>query len=193
MDDIELVKAICNNDNNAFRKLFDLFYKRLLAYANTFTYDSKWSEDIVQQAFVTLWLKKDQLDKDKSPINYLYSIVHNSYIDDYRKKRRRDVFLDNLKHTSLIDNIDFDHELLEKRLFKLNRIIESLPPKCKEILKLNKIEGIKYKSIAVKMNISIKTVESQMRIAFQKIREGFEEGDSFFLFLVTKFNFINKH
>lgn len=182
MDDIELVGAICNNDNNAFRILFDRFYKRLFAYANTLTNDSNWSEDIVQQAFITLWLKKSQLDKKKSPINYLFSIVHNLYIDDYRRVKRRDNFFDTLKHESFIEHLDLDNELLEKRISKLKRIIDTLPPKCREILQLNKMEGITYQNIAIQLNISIKTVESQMRIAFQKIREGFEKEDSFLLF-----------
>lgn len=191
MDDIELVGAICNNDKNAFRILFDRFYKRLFAYANTLTNDSNWSEDIVQQAFITLWLKKSQLDKKKSPINYLFSIVHNSYIDDYRRVKRRDNFFDTLKHESFIEHLDLDNELLEKRISKLKRIIDTLPPKCREILQLNKMEGVTYQNIAIQLNISIKTVESQMRIAFQKIREGFEKEDSFVLFFVTKFNKLN--
>ena len=68
---------------------------------------------------------------------------------------------------------------------KIKQVIDSLPPKCKEIILLNKIQGVKYKDIADQMGISVKTVESQMRIAFTKIREAFKE-DHALLFLLFK-------
>ncbi|WP_255518108.1 sigma-70 family RNA polymerase sigma factor [Fulvivirga sp. M361] len=68
-----------------------------------------------------------------------------------------------------------DTESLEKRIEKVKQVVDSLPPKCQEIIRLNKLEGIKYKDIAVRMDISVKTVESQMRIAFKKIREAFHD------------------
>jgi len=77
---------------------------------------------------------------------------------------------------------------LEKRLEKLKAIIETLPEKCKEILLLNKMDGLKYREIAIKLNISIKTVEAQMRIAFQKIREGFKDNPLILFVLFKKLN-----
>ena len=67
----------------------------------------------------------------------------------------------------------------------MRQVIDSLPPKCREIIMLNKIQGVKYKEIADQMGISVKTVESQMRIAFTKIREAFKE-DHALLFLLFK-------
>ena len=67
----------------------------------------------------------------------------------------------------------------------MRQVIDTLPPKCKEIIQMNKIQGIIYRDIADQMGISIKTVESQMRIAFTKIREAFEE-DKPYLFLLFK-------
>ena len=65
----------------------------------------------------------------------------------------------------------------------MKNTIEALPPKCKEIIYLNKVQGIKYSEIANQLDISIKTVESQMRIAFKKIRKAFKE-DKTILFLL---------
>lgn len=84
---------------------------------------------------------------------------------------------------SLRERITEDNELLEKRIKKMKDIIEILPPKCKKIIKLNKIDGKKYSEIAELMNISVKTVESQMRIAFNKIRKAFKD-DKMVLFML---------
>ncbi|WP_084532603.1 RNA polymerase sigma factor [Arenibacter palladensis] len=65
-------------------------------------------------------------------------------------------------------------------------IVAKLPPKCREILLLNKRDGLKYKEIALKLNVSEKTVESQMRIAFKKIRGEFKNDKQFFVIIFNK-------
>lgn len=187
MNDIEVVKALKKGDKTAFRHLFERYYDRLVAYIITYTHNQARSEDIVQQAFIDLWDDKNKLDSDRSPRNYLYSIAYNRYIDSINKAKRRDRLLDELWERALRERIKEDREQLEKRIEKMRQIIASLPPKCKKILQLNKVEGVKYKEIAEEMGISVKTVESQMRIAFQKIRDGFKK-DGIILFLSCGIN-----
>ena len=66
-------------------------------------------------------------------------------------------------------------EIQEKRIEKLKIVIASLPPKCKRIFELNKMEGLRYQDISDLLGISIKTIEAQMGIAFKKIRKAFKE------------------
>ena len=75
---------------------------------------------------------------------------------------------------------------VDNRIKKLKVIIDELPPKCREILLLNKRDGLKYKEIALKLNVSEKTVESQMRIAFKKIRAAFKKDKQFFVVIFNK-------
>lgn len=185
MDDIRLAIAIRQGDSAAFKILFERYYEPLLAYITTFTHNPPHSQDIVQQAFVTLWLQRDKLNIEKSPKAYLYAIAHNGYIDQYRILKRRDEFFDELKEHALRERITDDKELTEQRIGRLKDIVKSLPPRCREILQLNKQENLTYKEIALQLKISVKTVEAQMRIAFQKIREGFKN-DGMFLFMLLK-------
>lgn len=188
MDDSLLIEAIKNDDNEAFKIFFNRYYKPLVAYINTYTSDLSLAEDITQQTFITLWSKRSKLAVIKSPKSYLYSIAYNIYIDNYRKTKKQDAFFDELREKALRDSILEDKETLEEKLKKLKDIISTLPVKCKEILELNKLKGLKYKEIASKLDISEKTVESQMRIAFQKIRKGFESDELFLFFLKGIFN-----
>lgn len=64
---------------------------------------------------------------------------------------------------------------IERNTQKIMSIIDNLPDRCREILTLSKIQGLPYREIAKKLEISVKTVESQMRIAYQKIRNQMEE------------------
>ena len=188
MKDSLLIEGIKNDDNKAFKMFFDRYYKPLVGYIKTFTNDFSSAEDIAQQTFITIWTKRHKLASIKSPKSYLYSIGYNTYIDYYRKIKKQDVFFDELREKALRNSIVEDKEILEKRLKKLKIIIDSLPERCKEILELNKLNGLRYKEIAVKLDISKKTVESQMRIAFQKIRKGFESDQLFLFFLKNIFN-----
>ena len=191
MNEMDAVVALKKDSDKAFRYLFDRYYDRLVAYIVTFTHNKMKAEDIVQQAFVNLWNDRQKLDEIKSPKNYLYAIAYNRYADSIKKEKRRSKLLDDIWYRSLNMRIEEDHELLEKRINKLNTIIESLPPKCKKIIQLNKMEGVKYKEIASLMGISIKTVEAQMSIAFKKIRKGFED-DTFFLLIINQIELASK-
>lgn len=183
MNEIDAVKALKNGDKKAFRYLFELYYDRLVAYIVTYNHDKMSAEDIVQQSFVNLWKDKDKLDEIRSPKNYLYAIAYNRYIDSVRKEKRKIKMFDAVYERALRDRIEEDREILDKRIEKMNSIINSLPPRCQEVLKMNKVQGLRYKDIAEALGISVKTVENQMGIAFKKIRKSFED-DKLVLLLV---------
>lgn len=188
MNDLEAAKALKRGDRFAFRYLFDKYYDRLVAYVTTYSHNKVLSEDIVQQAFISLWDDRSKLDESRSPRGYLYAIAYNLYIDSVKNTKKRDKLLDQVWERALRDRIGDDNENLDRRIQKMKDAIESLPPKCKEIIQMNKVHGIKYKEIAKLQGISIKTVESQMRIAFTKIREAFKNENLLFFLLFKMFH-----
>lgn len=171
MSELEAVKALKKNDEKAFKYLFERYYERLTAYIISYNHSQAKSEDIVQQSFIDFWENRLKLDETKSPKAYLYAIAYNKYIDSIKKEKKHEKLFEQLWERALRDRIQEDNETLDLKIQKMRQIIETLPPKCREIIIMNKLEGIKYKDIAKKLDISIKTVESQMRIAFTKIRE----------------------
>ena len=183
MNDLEAVNALKKGDKIAFRYIFEKYYNRLVSYIMTYANDKWLSEDIVQQAFINLWDDRMKLNDNKSPKGYLYAIAYNRYIDTAKKVKKREKLLDQVWERALRDRIQEDTETTEQRIQKMKEVIETLPPKCKEIIYMNKVQGFKYKEIAEQMGISIKTVESQMRIAFTKTREAFKR-DKLILFLL---------
>jgi len=185
MNDIEAVIALKKGSRSAFRYFFDTYYGRLVAYITTYCNDKMQSEDIVQQAFISLWKDRQKLDETRSPKSYLYSIAYNRFIDINKKAKKHDEVLNQIWKRALIDRIEEDTETLEKRIQKMKQVIGSLPPKCQKIIILNKIQGVKYKEIAEQLGISVKTVESQMRIAFKKIRKEFDD-DKLILFVLAQ-------
>ncbi|WP_417327050.1 RNA polymerase sigma factor [Halarcobacter sp.] len=168
-------EKIQNNNKQAFKDLFDLYYKELCLYMVQFTHNINDAEDLVQETFIKLWDKRYSIHISTSVKAYLYKITYNAYIDKVRLKKRKELFLIEFKHSILIAEIEEPED--KERINKIKKIVENLPEKCREILLLSKQEGLKNREIASHLNISIKTVESQIRIAFQKIRKGYKNFD----------------
>ena len=160
-------------DNQSLKELFDLYYRPLCLYIIQFTKDEQKAEDIVQDTFIKFWEKRKTIRVTSSFKAYLYRSAYNSFMDQIRKEERNDLLLVELKYEGLLSQTDIEESYHEERVKKVKEIINVLPKKCQEILLLSKREGLKNKEIASRLNISIKTVESQMRIAFQKIRKEF--------------------
>ncbi|TJY32842.1 RNA polymerase sigma factor [Pontimicrobium aquaticum] len=173
MNDKVLWKQIQNRDSLSFKKVFELYYEPLYSYIAQFTNDKSKAEDIVQNTFVTLWIKRESITINTSLKAYLFKSAYNKYCDIYRKQKKNDKLLEDLKYESFISQIEVDDNLLNQKKQRIKALVDKLPKRCKEILLLSKQEILKQKEIAKRLNISIKTVEAQLRIAFKKIRKDF--------------------
>ncbi|MGS2741532.1 RNA polymerase sigma factor [Sinomicrobium sp. M5D2P17] len=186
--DKSIVKSIKEDDEKAFYIFFTEYYSKLFAYTMSHVVDKDIAEDITQQAFVNFWINRKKINENDSPKSYLYTTAYNLYVDYYRKEKMQYSVFDQLKAKAIEENERENKELTERRLQRLKETIDILPYRCKRILEMNKIEGLKYREISEILGISVKTVESQMRIAFQKIREAFKDEELFLFFLSRTFN-----
>ncbi|MEM8927745.1 MAG: RNA polymerase sigma-70 factor [Bacteroidota bacterium] len=172
VNDKVLWQSVKHDDHQAFRMLFMSYYKPLCLYVLQFTRDLAIAEDIVQEVFVKLWERRKVLNISGSVRNYLFKAVYHSYIDEFRKNHKKNTLLDELTHEALISS--YEEEVMERhaKLEEVCQLMEELPKQCKRIVLMSKKEGYKNREIAERLGISIKTVEAQLRIAFQKIRKG---------------------
>ena len=158
-------------DKQLFEQLFKEFFSPLCRFAYGYLNDQDASQEIVQDVFINLWQKKETITSDKSVKSYLYTSVKNrclNYIRD--RKKFRSQYLD-------VD-IELEIPVQEEDMFsesetqdKINAALDKLPEKCRQVFELSRFEEMKYKEIAVKMNISIKTVEVQISKALKILRE----------------------
>lgn len=164
-------KAFKSGDERAFKLLFNLYYDKLTNYVNSFTNDPDITKDLVQDSFIKLWNARDNFDLKQSIPGYLFKTAYFTFIDNYRKEKRKSLMLDDLAYKKRLDLVSEDSDIKEKRIESIKNAIEELPPRCKEIFNMSKFQGYKYSEIADLLNISIKTVESQMGKAFSIIRK----------------------
>lgn len=175
-------------DEKAFNKLFDDYYAGLCLFASKYLRDMDQSRSLVQQVYIDIWVKRQKIEPISSVKSYLYSSVRNRCIDNLRKTKSSAELTDRavqLMQTPFHDILE-EAELNEQ----INRSIQGLPEKCREIFILCRFEGMKYSEIAAHLNISIKTVEMQISIALKKIRSNLTDAQmlSLLFFIYSKNN-----
>jgi RNA polymerase sigma-70 factor, ECF subfamily len=169
-NDQELFTKVKEGDEKAFEVLFRAYYPFLCMYCTRLIKDASAAEEIVQELFVKLWEKRSQIMIESSVKNYLFRAVKNhclNYIKHNHIKSEYNRKMLEASEPSSQETDEPDADLMQL----IEESISSLPDKRREIFRLNREEGLKYREIAEKLNISIKTVETQMGLALKTLRE----------------------
>lgn len=170
-DEEILVKQLISGNQEALEKIFFTYAQVLINFSVRFVIDRDTAENIVQDVFTKIWMNRKKLNPAQGIKNYLYQAVRN---ESY--KILRNIKIHNLHEERVTElynkesSIELNYETKELQEI-VYKSIEELPIKCREIFKLNRYDGLKYKEIAEILEISPKTVENQMGIALKKIRE----------------------
>lgn len=170
-NDKALISAIKKGDKKAYNKLYLNYCDKLCKYVYSLSPNQKQAEDIVQDTLIDIWIKREKLNIKTSLNNYLYRSVHNRFINIYRKEIKKQSTLNNLYIEAIEELDDLEESTKENRLKALERAINNLPPKRKDIFILSKLKNYKHKEIATMRNISESTIQTQIRKAMITIRK----------------------
>ena len=158
-------------DEATFELLFKSNFKALCWFAVKYVKDLDNAKEIVQDAFISLWEKRNCIDLSKPVKSYLSTMIYNrslNYLRDNKKFNKDILSFENISPDATYYQTD---KLIETEISnKINSAIEELPEKCREIFILSRYENLKYQQIADKLQISVKTVEAQMSKALQHMR-----------------------
>jgi RNA polymerase sigma-70 factor (ECF subfamily) len=169
----ELVKGIRQGDKKSLEILFRKLYPRLRRYANTIINSLDDAEDIVQDIFCKIWVNRNELDENKAIQTYLFVSTRNSCFNWLKHKKTENAYARIMSMVYLETSTDITpHETLIANDIETDfySVLNELPAQCRTVFELNRFEGLKYHEIATRLNISIKTVETQMSRALAKIR-----------------------
>jgi len=168
----EQLKLIRSGDHSAFRKIFEEFYAPLTVFAQKFVSDADLARETVQDVFVNLYEKRSLLTIQTSLKSYLYQSVRNSCLNVIKKEKVH------LSHHAEISKMFSDNEpdwtekMIETELENMiYQAIRELPVKCRQIYLLSRQQEISNREIAQKLNISIRTVETQISKALKILRK----------------------
>ena len=163
-----LLQELKTGDEQAYKRLFRVYYANLVVYASTILKDREVAEDIVQELFINFWYEKKYENINSELERYLFRSTRNNCINYIRNERRH-----NDKLVRMIVNekeeCKVDLEEMEERE-ELYRAMNRLPEQCRRIFNLWCVEGMKYQEGANLLGISINTVRTQMARAFKSLR-----------------------
>jgi RNA polymerase sigma-70 factor (ECF subfamily) len=170
MEDPELLRRIHAGDEGAYDTAFRVWYPALVRVAAAILKDLDAAEEIAQDVMVQLWRRRSLLDANLSLRAYLLRSIRNRALNHLRHARvRRDTTAD---VAALYDEpLGSDQPIAAKELADAVQIaLRDLPPRCREIFELSRVDGLKYAEIAEALDISPKTVEAQIGKALKLLR-----------------------
>lgn len=167
-----LFKNFKNGNENSFTLIFEKYYPLLVVFAKKYLNDLDLSKGLIQEFFVKFYEKKDEIEINTSLKSYLYLSARNTCLNYIEKKNIQN------RHHQIIQNSSselseevqekIEETELEHEIFKH---VDMLPDQCKRIFKMSRVDGKKNKEIAEELNISKRTVETQISKALKLLRK----------------------
>jgi RNA polymerase sigma-70 factor (ECF subfamily) len=169
-----IIQEIRKRNRDVFKTFFKKHYQACIIYANGYLFDKAASEDIVQEVFLYLWENAERIEIKTSLQGYLYTMTRNRCLN----------YLKSIKITDNYHLLEFNINLITEQVFESNSeenkdivyahlliILETLPEKMQQVVKLKFLQNYKYSEIAKEMDISINTVKTQLKRAKIRIAE----------------------
>lgn len=178
--------SIRSGDEKAFEHLFKAQYPILCGYARKYLDDTDQAEEIVQEMFFSFWQKKEKLEINISLEAYLFRSVRNSCLNYLKHLKIREQYkLANNQEIKRKEQEVHDSVVALELQQRIEHVINQLPPERKKIFKMSRYEELKYKEIAEKLKISVKTVEAQMGKALKFLRLHLADYLSLFIIFIS--------
>ncbi|HVW97216.1 MAG TPA: RNA polymerase sigma-70 factor [Mucilaginibacter sp.] len=184
--DSSAIQQLMAGDESVFVTVYELYSEKIYRLAFRFLKDKEQSEEIVQEAFINLWLSRDKLDPEGDLWLYLYVIAKRLSLNALRQIGKSSNLIEKLLHRiSELQNTTEEVVLAHDLEHYAETIIEKLPRQQKLVFKLSRIEGLSHKEIAEQLHISPNTVKNHMVEALKTLKSHLKYSD--FLYFILLF------
>ncbi|MFL5747492.1 MAG: RNA polymerase sigma-70 factor [Niastella sp.] len=183
-------------DDASFEDFFKKHFLSLCAFCQfKFGLDLDMAKEVVHMGFIKLWDARKNLAPGLSPKSYLYKIIINNVLDSLKHGKIRQQYVQFVLQ-SMPENMPTDsfNDLSVKQLqAEINAAIAELPGQMRRVFEMSRFEGLKYSEIAEQLNISVKTVETQMGRALAKLREKLSAYGSYLIIVLILSDLVEKY
>lgn len=187
LSETEILQEIQAGNQTVFEQVFHQYYAVLCRFSLQYLPDPEDAREVVQELFLTLWEKREQVEISSSLKSYLYQSTRNKCLNHLKHLKVRDNYADHAK-AFFARSSEGDAASYAELEGRVTQVIAGLPERCREIFELSRYEGLKYREIADLLHISPKTVEVQMVKALKTLREQLKDYLVVVLILTEWFN-----
>ncbi len=176
--DANLLRQMADGDNHAFTTLYRRYWEGLFVTAAKVLRSKEEAADVVQEVFLSLWKRRNEIDVHGSLAAYLHTSVRYKCIHYIEKNIHHRDYLDLLAAVVInISSIDPENALQLKEMQEtINKTVSKMPAKMQEVYKLSRQEHMSHKEIADLMSISVETVKKHIQHALNLIRTHLSSG-----------------
>lgn len=167
----ELIRKIRNGDNRSFNLLYELYVSDLYNFVYQYVKSDIVADEIVQEAFVRLWLNRSRLDESKNVRSYLFTISWHHFLKELKWAATHPLIGEFMELSgSFSDDVmhKYDFHMYLKAIAEAK---ELLTPRQKEIFSMVKEEGMKVSEVAEILGIKEQVVRNQLSFAMRRLRE----------------------
>lgn len=159
-------------DERAFEQVYKKYFKDLHSYAWNLVKDEAIAEGIVQNVFLKLWERAENLHFQQAPAPYLYRSVHNESLNHLKHKKVRLAYDAYAMKQQVYEKSSATSKVqLSELQQKIQVALNDLPQQCRTIFQMSRFREMKYQEIADELGLSVKTVEAQMGKALKVMRK----------------------
>ncbi|WP_162343686.1 RNA polymerase sigma factor [Cyclobacterium salsum] len=184
-EESEIVLLIRQGDQSAFEELYQRYVDRMLGFADRFLGNPDEAEEVVQVIFVNIWEKRQHLDSERNIAAYLFRSVKNQILNRLRDRKRHC----DLSEVPAESQMDQQQDTLqricfqERRVQAMNRIGE-MPEVQQRVFRLSRIDGLSNKEIAMKLKLSVRTIEHHLYLGKKFFNSKNLDKSTFFIVLI---------
>lgn len=170
------MQQLVEGDEGAFKTLYDRYGETIFRLVLKYLASEELARDISQEILIKIWEKREVLKKVQNFEGYLMHTARNHAIDVLRAASRSDIAKGEIARQFYRGNTYFDDETLHRDYKSfIQRTIDSLPPRAREVFLLHREEGKSYDEIAAALGISRNAVRNSMALALAKFRDAARE------------------
>ncbi len=167
----ELINRLKEGDQTAFEILFRFYYPGLVVFAAQIILDKDEAAEITQDFFVRLWEKRTSIKETSTLKSYIFTSIKNRSLNYLKRTKIHVHSIEQLKDLAETNPLYEPDIYIESQLQeKIKEVIGKLPARCGEIFVLSRFQGLSNDEIATKLNISKRTVETQISNALKVLR-----------------------
>lgn len=171
LKDEQLIALLIQDDEAAFRALYEKYWQRMLIKAYTQLNSQEDAEEVVQDAFINLWKRRSRLQLKFSFHTYIAAVVRYEVMAKIALNKTREYSALQDEHLeSLADDATRQWLAFDDLYEEIEQAVQALPEKCQLVFRLSRENGLSEKQIAENLNISQKTVEAHMTKALKSLR-----------------------
>lgn len=157
-----LASGIKNGNTDAFRQFYEMYSRKIYCFSFSYLKSRSEAEEVVQAVFVKIWENRNSIDLSLSLQSYMYKITTNHIYNLFKNKNIHLKVSSESSFHETTDNSTQEQIYYNNLEENIHGLIEQLPEQRKVIFKLSRFHGLSHEEIASKLNLSVRTVESQI-------------------------------